>query len=215
MPLAQRVGAKLGVAPNAILSQLALETGWGKSVIPGTNNLGNIKASDGRGVAARDNQTGAVDAYRAYGSPDAFADDYASLIARKYPAAVDSGNDIGRFASALKQGGYAQDPNYVSKLANVYGTITGAPSSPDSRAAQQPFDESAAALYGISPDAAGIGAAPALKLSMSPGPISKPLLDQQAIAYGATSQATNTQQSTVPDWGSWVDNYVKSIVRNA
>ena len=55
-------------------------------MIPGTNNLGNIKDLSGGGVSARDNMTGSTDAYRAYASPSDFASDYASLIARKYRA---------------------------------------------------------------------------------------------------------------------------------
>ena len=33
-------GQELGVDPGLIISQWGLETGWGKSIIPGTNNLG-------------------------------------------------------------------------------------------------------------------------------------------------------------------------------
>ena len=40
------------VSPVALLAQAALETGYGKSVIPGTNNLFNIKDPSGKGVAA-------------------------------------------------------------------------------------------------------------------------------------------------------------------
>ena len=43
MPAAIAAGNKIGVSPHVLLGQWGLETGWGKSVIPGTNNLGNIK----------------------------------------------------------------------------------------------------------------------------------------------------------------------------
>lgn len=113
---AQAAGARLGVDPNVLLGQWGLETGWGRSVIPGTNNLGNIKDFSGGGVSARDNQTGSTDKYRVFKSPEDFANAYADMIERKYPKAVGSGSDAGKFASALKAGGYAEDKNYVPKV---------------------------------------------------------------------------------------------------
>lgn len=118
---AQAAGKQLGVDPDLLLAQWGLETGWGKSVVPGTNNLGNIKDFSGGGVAARDNATGSVDNYRAYASPDAAAADQASLLARKYPGVVGAGSDVQKFASGLR--GYAEDPNYGSKLASVVQTV--------------------------------------------------------------------------------------------
>lgn len=118
---AQAAGKQLGVDPDLLLAQWGLESGWGKSVVPGTNNLGNIKDFSGGGVAARDNMTGSTDNYRAYSSPDAFAADQASLLARKYPGVVGAGSDVQKFASGLR--GYAEDPNYGSKLAAVVQTV--------------------------------------------------------------------------------------------
>lgn len=114
-PAATKAAEKLGVDPQVLLGQWGLETGWGKSIVPGTNNLGNIKDFAGGGVAATDNMTGSRDKYRAYDSPDAFADDYVSLIQRKYPGAVGAKTPE-QFAAALKSGGYAEDPNYTSKV---------------------------------------------------------------------------------------------------
>lgn len=120
-PIAQAVGQKIGVDPSLVLGQLGLETGWGKSVIPGTNNLGNIKDFSGSGVAARDNQTGSNDKYRQYASPADFATDYASLLARKYPGVVGAGSDAQKFTSGLA--GYAEDPNYASKVTGAAQTV--------------------------------------------------------------------------------------------
>lgn len=114
-PVAERIGKKLGVAPEALLGQWGLETGWGQSVIPGTNNLGNIKDFSGRGTTAKDNMTGSVDAYRTYASTDEFADDFASLLGRRYKSAIGTGQDAQRFFAALKANGYAEDPDYVAK----------------------------------------------------------------------------------------------------
>jgi hypothetical protein len=129
-PAAQQAGAALGVSPDVLLSQWALETGWGKSIIPGTNNLGNIKDFSGAGTAAVDNMTKTTDKYRSYASPEAFAQDYVDLIKRKYPSAVGAGNDPVAYASALHAGGYAEDPNYVNSVAKVYSGLTNTPFSP-------------------------------------------------------------------------------------
>jgi len=114
-PAAARAAEKLGVNPQVLLGQWGLETGWGKSIIPGTHNLGNIKDFSGGGTAATDNMTGSRDKYRAYASPDAFADDYTDLISRKYPSAIGAKTPE-QFAAALKAGGYAEDPNYAAKV---------------------------------------------------------------------------------------------------
>lgn len=115
-PAALAASRRLGVAPEILIGQWGLETGWGKSVIPGTNNLGNIKDFSGGGIQATDNMTGSRDAYRAYDSVDSFGDDYASLIERRYGAALGAGADAQRYADALKAGGYAEDPAYVEKM---------------------------------------------------------------------------------------------------
>jgi hypothetical protein len=124
-PVASQVASQLGVTPDVILGQWGLETGWGKSVVPGTHNLGNIKDFSGGGAAATDNQTGSTDKYRAYADPNAFADDFTSLIARKYQGALNSGSDASKYGTVLQSGGYAQDPNYASKLAGAASTVRG------------------------------------------------------------------------------------------
>lgn len=115
-PQAAAVGQAIGVDPSVLLGQWGLETGWGRSVIPGTNNLGNIKDFAGGGVSATDNMTGSVDRYRAYESPEAFGQDFAGLINRRYQGALNSGSDAQAYARALKAGGYAEDPDYERKL---------------------------------------------------------------------------------------------------
>ena len=116
-PQARRVAERLKVPVDAVLGQWGLETGWGKSVIPGTNNLGNIMDFSGGGVAAVDNQLGRTDKYRAYGSADEFADDFGNLVESgnrgRYRSAVGA-KDAQSYFQALKQGGYAEDPNYVN-----------------------------------------------------------------------------------------------------
>ncbi|TCT09486.1 glycoside hydrolase family 73 protein [Paralcaligenes ureilyticus] len=126
-PVAAQVGQRLGVDPRIVLGQWGLETGWGNSVIPGTNNLGNIKDVSGGGVSAVDNMTGSNDSYRRFDSPQDFGNHYADLIARKYPAALMAGRNASAFATALKQGGYAEDPDYVNKLTGAAITVAKQP----------------------------------------------------------------------------------------
>ena len=103
-PIAERIGRQLDVDPQIILAKFGLETGWGKSVIPGTYNLGNIKSPSGRGAMATDNVTRSRDAYLRFEDPEVFADYYADLIRRQYPGAVGSKSDAASFAAALKPG---------------------------------------------------------------------------------------------------------------
>jgi hypothetical protein len=125
-PAAIEAGRRLGVDPSILIGQWGLETGWGKSVIPGTNNLGNIKDFSGSGIAATDNMTGSRDRYRQYTSINDFGSDYADLIERRYGSAIGAGQDAARYAEALKAGGYAEDPAYVEKMARAAEVVRGA-----------------------------------------------------------------------------------------
>lgn len=121
---AARAGTALGVSPTSILGHWGEETGWGKSVIPGTNNLGNIKDTTGGGVAATDNMTGTTDNYQTFATPNDFADHYTTLMQSKYPGVVGTGADTGKFANGLVAGGYATDPNYASKITGAIGSYS-------------------------------------------------------------------------------------------
>ena len=139
-PHAQHAGKRLGVAPEAILAQAALETGWGKHVMPdmeGGNsfNLFGIKAGsswDGETAMRRTIEfEGGVPQYqrasfRAYGDIASTMDDYTSLLANnpRYEAVVGRGNDTDAFADALQESGYATDPAYARKLKSVIESPT-------------------------------------------------------------------------------------------
>lgn len=114
-PQATRAAVQLGVPVDAVIGQWGLETGWGQSVIPGTNNYGNIKSFNGSGVTATDNQNGSVDKYRAYENADHFTDDFLNVVSNPRYAGLAGAKDPASYFTALKRGGYAEDPNYVSK----------------------------------------------------------------------------------------------------
>lgn len=142
LPLAKRVAGQLGVEPQVLLGQWGLETGWGKSVIPGTNNLGNIKDPSGRGPMATDNQNGKRDAYRAFATPDDFGNEFVGLMGRMYKPAIGAGGDAQKFFTELKRVGYAEDKDYIRKgvaAASMAAQHIGAqPAQPTAQAAAQP-----------------------------------------------------------------------------
>lgn len=142
-PIADKIGAEIGVDPKIILAKFGLETGWGKSVVPGTYNLGNIKDPSGKGVRAKDVREGSNDAYMKFEDPDTFAAYYTDFIKRMYPKAVGTGSDIGKFSTGLSQGvrgAYATDENYPLALRTAYRTVSGI--NPDGTPAERdPFEK--------------------------------------------------------------------------
>lgn len=135
LPAAREAGRKLGVDPMTVVAHAALETGWGKS-LPASGesgagfNLFGIKAGRSWNGAATEATTfefsgGKMNEvaarFRAYDSPEHCLDDYAQLLSRnpRYADALGTGSDATAFATALKKGGYATDPDYVNKLSSV------------------------------------------------------------------------------------------------
>lgn len=134
-PSAQRTARSLGIPPEALVAQAALETGWGQHVLHrpdgrSSYNLFNIKAQGGwtgatvrvptleyrDGIAVRETA-----AFRAYGSvADAFAD-YADFLRShpRYAQALDCDGDATAFLGALQDAGYATDPNYARKIRQI------------------------------------------------------------------------------------------------
>lgn len=193
-PIADQVSQKTGIDSNTILGQWGLETGWGKSVIPGTNNLGNMKMPQGQqgGVQATDNQTGSNDAYQKFASPGDFANAYTNLLQSRYQSALNTGTDAHATASALKAGGYAQDPDYVSKLTNAASTVAQARGQAPNLSAQGsngPIGTAGAADWGSMLDQA----LPALKngaTSDTTGGLGFVPMNQFEKQYGLSGQQT-------------------------
>lgn len=135
MPVAETISAKLGVDSRVLLSQAALETGWGEKVIHHADgsssfNFFNIKADSNwrgavvtvptveyrDGVAVREQA-----AFRAYNSPQESFSDYAQLISNnpRYQHALASAADPRAYVQALQRAGYATDPHYAQKVLSV------------------------------------------------------------------------------------------------
>jgi len=101
---ASKVGQAQGIPSNYILSQWALETGFGTH-FAGTNNLGNV--SPGGQVANYSTLGQGLSAYQGA---------LKSEGVQNTPTLYD-------FANALQKGGYATDPNYANKLQGVFQTV--------------------------------------------------------------------------------------------
>jgi peptidoglycan hydrolase FlgJ len=134
-PHAKRTADQLGVKPEALLAQAALETGWGKHMISGADgrnsyNLFGIKADSrwkGERVATetieyRDGLVRKERAhFRAYASVAESFNDYADFLSAnpRYREALDSGADALAFTHALAAAGYATDPEYSTKINQI------------------------------------------------------------------------------------------------
>jgi flagellar protein FlgJ len=138
-PLAQSAGSSLGVAPDTLIAQAALETGWGRNMPVDANgrssaNLFGIKAGESwRGASVQAttteyNQGAPVStqaAFRSYGGAAQSVADYVSLLQNspRYAGALGAGSDVQAFGSGLQRGGYATDPDYVNKLVATVATL--------------------------------------------------------------------------------------------
>ncbi len=141
-PQARQAAEQLGVAPQSLVAQAALETDWGRSVPQdasgrSSNNLFGVKAAggwDGPSVSAgtREFAGGSANAttaqFRAYGSRAQGFQDYVAMLKSdpRYAAALNTGTNVQAFASALQRGGYATDPEYAQKVSAVASDVASA-----------------------------------------------------------------------------------------
>ena len=137
-PEARRTGRRLGVPPEALVAQAALETGWGARVIrddDGSNsfNLFGVKAGAewaGGSVSKRtlEFENGMPrqvrDRFRAYAGLSEAFDDYARVLeTRPRYNAVTAGGGA-EFPQRLQEAGYATDPEYAAKIERVMRSET-------------------------------------------------------------------------------------------
>ena len=134
-PAADKAAQRLGLAPEALLAQAALETGWGRHVIRhpdggSSHNLFGIKADsrwDGErvdtstleyrdGVALRTRAD-----FRAYASFEQSFEDYVDFVQRnpRYRDALRRTADPAAYFDALQDAGYATDPRYADKIRRI------------------------------------------------------------------------------------------------
>jgi len=134
-PYAQQAAEKIGLSPEVILSQAALETGWGKHVLSNAKgessfNLFNIKADNSwsgdyttknaleyrEGKALHESSR-----FRAYESYQQSFDDYVQFLQTqpRYREALRHVNDPEAFVEHLHKAGYATDPQYSDKIKRI------------------------------------------------------------------------------------------------
>lgn len=149
-PAATAAARELGVDPELVIAHAALETGWGRAVPTAANgvpsfNLFGIKAGSSWNGPVQSSRThefinGAMrqvrEDFRAYGSPEQSIQDYAALLksSARYAGALNTGGDATAFAQGLVRGGYATDPDYVTKLTAVAARLKSAAPLPITQA---------------------------------------------------------------------------------
>ncbi len=136
MPYAENAAEELEVAPQVLIAQAALETGWGQHMqrLPNgksTYNLFNIKSSSAwKGpeinVKALEYKNGIAEkthsSFRVYDSLQESFDDYVQFIKSnpRYQDALSAANDPEAYTHELQKAGYATDPNYADKINRIY-----------------------------------------------------------------------------------------------
>ncbi len=127
-----------GIPAAFMISQSALETGWGRKEIRHADgspsfNLFGIKAGPNwKGPVAEITTTEYINGraqkvtakFRAYGSYAESFNDYAKLMkdSPRYAKVVENGASAHGFAQGLQRAGYATDPAYAEKLGKVINT---------------------------------------------------------------------------------------------
>jgi len=133
---ARMLADETGCSWELILAQAAQETGWGEKVLPGTNNVFNIKAGPGwKGEKkvfhvweedAKGNKYWTDDPFRVYGSYLESLRDRAEFLksnptyAKHHLFDDDVKGDLKAEAKALQAAGYATDKRYAAKLQEVF-----------------------------------------------------------------------------------------------
>lgn len=113
---------------SVIIAQSVLETGWGQSkIMMKANALFGIKAGSGWKGKVYSSYTNEVydgvecteyATFRAYDSIEESIKDYYKLIKNNYKKALNC-NTQRESIQAIKNGGYATDPDYVSKIMSI------------------------------------------------------------------------------------------------
>jgi flagellar protein FlgJ len=132
---AERAASRIGLPPEALLAQAALESGWGKHVMTtgdghSSHNLFGIKADPGwegervRRVTLEYEDGVAVQRRESFRSYDSYAEsfqDYVEFLQNnpRYLDALTKTYDSRAYFQALQEAGYATDPHYADKIVSL------------------------------------------------------------------------------------------------
>ena len=138
-PAARKVAEETGMSWELILAQAAQETGWGQRVLPGTNNIFNIKTSAGWNGESKifnvweeaDDKAIWIDqSFRVYESVEDSLKDRIKFL-RENPRYAKAGlfdegtaGDLHNEAHALQDAGYATDKGYAKNLIELFNGPT-------------------------------------------------------------------------------------------
>jgi flagellum-specific peptidoglycan hydrolase FlgJ len=130
-PAAMASQAATGVPASITIAQAILESGWGKSVPPGSNNYFGIKARAGDTpdeyveAATHEVVNGQLvavkDKFARFESIGAGFTAHGLLLAmaKRYAAAMAVRDDPVKFAAEIQRCGYSTNPNYAALLVKI------------------------------------------------------------------------------------------------
>lgn len=133
-PYAKVAGERFGIDPLVILSQAALESGWGSSSLATrSNNFFGITASGKanefwKGKSVVGNNKYKLK-FRVYNNPADGFSDFARLISSKYKAAAAAGKDYKTYAHRIAYSPYISEVNgdnrehYRKNIISIYEDI--------------------------------------------------------------------------------------------
>lgn len=135
MPYASEAAKDLGVEPEVLIAQAALETGWGQhfprsDAGRNSHNLFGIKADSRWQGDSIQRETmeyhqgqpiKITASFRQYDSYQDSFSDYANFIAdqARYQHALEQGKDSSAYLRGLQTAGYATDPQYAEKIESI------------------------------------------------------------------------------------------------
>lgn len=143
VPTVVRIARQRGYDPALMLTQLALESTWGKSAIPSgdgtpTYNYGGIKHATVRTAKVAYANTreflngkwvSVKEPFAHFDSAEAFVEAYIAYLENskkgnslRYPGLFKA-KSARQFGEILRAGGYATDPSYPEKVAGVYDRV--------------------------------------------------------------------------------------------
>ena len=137
-PIIEKAIKGLAVPLNGVLGQAALETGWGNNVITAkdgrlSHNLFGVKSKSADEpsvpISSMEFELGRwvnkMSSFRSYPDWEASVKDYIDTLQNdpRYSGVLNAGNSIEEFAQSMGKSGYATDPNYAQKLADISNRI--------------------------------------------------------------------------------------------
>jgi flagellar protein FlgJ len=135
---AKQAAIAIGINPHLLIAQAALETNWGKKIVPfnehtSSYNLFNIKADADwpkktAPVETLEQENGVLvkekSAFRSYNSFMESFMDYIGFLKKndRYNEALHKTADSHEFVHALQKAGYATDTHYADKVLSIFSS---------------------------------------------------------------------------------------------